>query len=80
LGDLEPVDIRQAQVEDHEPDVAPRRLDGAAALRQAVDGVSLPLEDADEPVGDRIVVFDQEDPGPAHGRHGIPPGRRSRRF
>src|SRR4051794_38939478 len=63
---LDPVDVRQADVENHEVDAA--RVDapdGGAARVDVIDVVALARQGADQRLADRDVVFDHEE-----ARHG----------
>ena len=58
-ADVEAVDVRQAQIEQDE--VRRRGVEGAFARRDARDVVALPLQTGHQRVGNRVLVFDDQD-------------------
>ncbi len=68
-ADLDPVDVGQPEVEDHEADAPPSDGDRRRSLGQSLHGVALAVEHANEPLGDAVVVFDQQDLRLRHAVH-----------
>ena len=60
---LEAVDVRQAEVEDHQVRALVGTFEGGAAVAADVDVITLAPQRSGEWLGDRGVIFGQEDTG-----------------
>ena len=67
-ADLDPVDVRQAEVEDDQSHGRPSCADGGAADGEPLHGMALTLEHAHQPRGDGVVVLDEQHARRVHGR------------
>jgi hypothetical protein len=60
-ADIDAIDIRQSEIEDHQVDAPGGGGQRGPAGRESLDRVSLTVEHTRQPGCDRIIVLDQKD-------------------